>query len=703
MPSVKTKMRIEVDPSSIIKNITNFFSNELALIPELLQNCRRAEASNVNITVDFKTNEFIVEDDGHGVMDPKALITIGKSDWSSKTVAEMPAGMGLFSSFKIGQRLSVFSGNWHLEIDFSKRNLNDAVTLEYGLAKRTGAKVVIHFDPETFRRALRKGNWSMTSSEAAFVAEDLNQTTKVIKRVAEVMPFSSKIRIINPPATIDKAFVGAANVDAFNPSALGPVAEAKLPTGRLYFFKAGELGAHVDNNSRGFFVSQGVRFKLADLDNELGFGYALSNSHAHHPLLDMVVVADAGTVDFSLPDRDKILDNKKVKPFIADIKKAMFTALTTAMHDLVAKGTVHWRHEKNDAVSVQLLQTFAVLFSDKRDALPKEFHYVLSTDIGPVHLDPGQLVRVGHKDHDDLHQYVLFFTDYTGQGIRHLVGPGGYVGSWPRMKMENVWVEKFFPDSVVVKSVELDVETDPRSEHFIKLAAARLRTTTGSIPLEITSELVHYVSDCPSIAEFEERDNLGVDTGLQAASADVTDDKFASTGLVMHTYGLDKVIGDDVEFGRHEDNIRYCTESELPDDGNGDIAWYSEAAYLAIKETSGEFPAAYSSFEAFMDFLTYKLNGLGIDKFENTVLDFKHHGSRGFHVVQVDVIASAYRYGAFPKSCLNGLVVASMYDKIIVKLRAVEHDRSQLEIVETTLVPEPKKTDSDKVAEESAA
>lgn len=88
--------------SSILRNILNYFSDNFACIQELLQNARRAEASEVRVEIDTRAGTVTVTDNGHGVFDPQDLINIGKSDWAEGVRAGRPSGKGLFSVFKLG-------------------------------------------------------------------------------------------------------------------------------------------------------------------------------------------------------------------------------------------------------------------------------------------------------------------------------------------------------------------------------------------------------------------------------------------------------------------------------------------------------------------------------------------------------------------------------------------------------------------------
>ena len=113
-----TPIHVRADARSILRNILNYFSDNFACIQELLQNARRAEASEVLVEIDSRAGAVTVTDNGHGVIDPQDLLNIGKSEWAAGVQAERPAGMGLFSVFKLGRRAEVRSGRWRLSMDF---------------------------------------------------------------------------------------------------------------------------------------------------------------------------------------------------------------------------------------------------------------------------------------------------------------------------------------------------------------------------------------------------------------------------------------------------------------------------------------------------------------------------------------------------------------------------------------------------------
>ena len=80
----------------LLSKTTRLFTGTLAgRIIEILQNARRAGATEVNIT--NEENRVIVRDNGGGIDDFSKLLDLGNSDWDQNTEeAEDPAGVGVF-------------------------------------------------------------------------------------------------------------------------------------------------------------------------------------------------------------------------------------------------------------------------------------------------------------------------------------------------------------------------------------------------------------------------------------------------------------------------------------------------------------------------------------------------------------------------------------------------------------------------------
>ncbi|NMC14832.1 MAG: ATP-binding protein, partial [Chloroflexi bacterium] len=86
----------KVSPKLLTKADRLFTGTIEGRIIELLQNARRAGATEVRIT--NKNNLVTVEDNGSGIQDFQKLLDLGSSGWNEKIESgEDPAGVGLFS------------------------------------------------------------------------------------------------------------------------------------------------------------------------------------------------------------------------------------------------------------------------------------------------------------------------------------------------------------------------------------------------------------------------------------------------------------------------------------------------------------------------------------------------------------------------------------------------------------------------------
>ena len=104
----------KVDPRLLTKADRLFTGTVEGRIIEILQNARRAGATEVRIT--NKDGFVTVQDNGSGIEDFQKLLDLGGSGWDEKMEAgEDPAGVGLFSLAP--RKVSIVSGNRKTVID----------------------------------------------------------------------------------------------------------------------------------------------------------------------------------------------------------------------------------------------------------------------------------------------------------------------------------------------------------------------------------------------------------------------------------------------------------------------------------------------------------------------------------------------------------------------------------------------------------
>lgn len=87
-----------VNEGRFLEHLRAMFSTSTTVLAELMQNARRAGATSIGFSYDEPTKSLIVTDNGCGIADFRALITVAESGWSEETMqSDRPFGMGFFS------------------------------------------------------------------------------------------------------------------------------------------------------------------------------------------------------------------------------------------------------------------------------------------------------------------------------------------------------------------------------------------------------------------------------------------------------------------------------------------------------------------------------------------------------------------------------------------------------------------------------
>lgn len=154
MNAVMNSKTVELDVSraGMIKSMADSFTNREACIRELLQNARRAGATDISVhTLDERATICVV-DNGSGIEDPQSLFLFGHSDWNSKTVMEeeSPFGVGFSSAIFLGEHLRVESNGWAVSTPTSRLLEMEAVKVEQSSFK-DGTIVELTLSREDYR------------------------------------------------------------------------------------------------------------------------------------------------------------------------------------------------------------------------------------------------------------------------------------------------------------------------------------------------------------------------------------------------------------------------------------------------------------------------------------------------------------------------------------------------------------------------
>lgn len=111
-------VQVRVNEQGTLRNGRFAFSGKLALVVELLQNARRAGATQVVVTHDPSVRRLTITDDGCGISDFQTLLTLNESGWEAEAVqAERPFGVGFFKCLYAATRVRVTSRGRRLAFD----------------------------------------------------------------------------------------------------------------------------------------------------------------------------------------------------------------------------------------------------------------------------------------------------------------------------------------------------------------------------------------------------------------------------------------------------------------------------------------------------------------------------------------------------------------------------------------------------------
>lgn len=104
--------------NNMLNKVTRLFNASLDdILTELLQNARRAGATAVHLTLNTDDQPTLtLTDNGRGVANPQALLSLGDSGWDIDTLKrEDPAGMGVFSLSSRGA--TIRSNAWEMTLE----------------------------------------------------------------------------------------------------------------------------------------------------------------------------------------------------------------------------------------------------------------------------------------------------------------------------------------------------------------------------------------------------------------------------------------------------------------------------------------------------------------------------------------------------------------------------------------------------------
>ena len=112
------QVSMKVNQSNLVKSLKFSFTNKTTVLGELMQNARRAGATQVIFEYYPETKILKVTDDGCGIDSIETLLTIAESGWDADVVAqEHPFGIGFLSALFACHHMTVVSKSGRISVN----------------------------------------------------------------------------------------------------------------------------------------------------------------------------------------------------------------------------------------------------------------------------------------------------------------------------------------------------------------------------------------------------------------------------------------------------------------------------------------------------------------------------------------------------------------------------------------------------------
>lgn len=139
------QIQIRINEEGVLRNQRYAFSDRFTLISELLQNARRAGATQIDVGYDADTKILTVQDDGCGIEDFQKLLSFHESGWDAETQAgEHPFGVGFSKCLYAATRCIVASHRQRVDIDTQAALAKAFIEVETIAEPMVGTRVELH-------------------------------------------------------------------------------------------------------------------------------------------------------------------------------------------------------------------------------------------------------------------------------------------------------------------------------------------------------------------------------------------------------------------------------------------------------------------------------------------------------------------------------------------------------------------------------
>src|SRR5574338_1451457 len=139
------QIQLRINEEGLLRNQRYAFSDRYTLVSELLQNARRAGATNIEIHYDASAQLLTVQDDGCGLDDFQKLLSFHESGWDAATSAEeRPFGVGFSKCLYAATHCIVASGGRRVDFDTASALAKAPVKLEATEGGISGTRIELH-------------------------------------------------------------------------------------------------------------------------------------------------------------------------------------------------------------------------------------------------------------------------------------------------------------------------------------------------------------------------------------------------------------------------------------------------------------------------------------------------------------------------------------------------------------------------------
>lgn len=113
-------LKLSINQTNLLQNLKMSFSGQIKTVEEILQNARRAGASEVEIFANEADRAFKVVDNGCGISDFQDLLTVAESGWNKQVQdIDHPYGMGFLSTIYAAEEVEIVSKGQKVKLQSS--------------------------------------------------------------------------------------------------------------------------------------------------------------------------------------------------------------------------------------------------------------------------------------------------------------------------------------------------------------------------------------------------------------------------------------------------------------------------------------------------------------------------------------------------------------------------------------------------------